>query len=234
MDSISSAKRLASIGRLRDALDALNAREFRAESTPSLLLRSELLVALGRLSEAESTLALTKSRTMGDVEASHREFVKARIAYEHGDVTSEREHLQKSILFSERATDLERTCLAQLSLLLLSGDRSGSSSVDVLVAATRENVTRLGDPAVTAALHITVGQLDAQRGLVGSSLRHIQLAEKILKASSSLRWESAVKINLVGLLILQSRFDEALTLSDGALSVSTSLWRGTESKRLLG
>jgi hypothetical protein len=44
-------------------------------------------------------------------------------------------------------------------------ERSGPDAVTALLAEVRQLATKLGDPHITAALHLFVGEMEAKRGL---------------------------------------------------------------------
>ena len=158
MDSLAAARRLNSVGRYREALEELQSVDTHRSTLEAQLLRAELLTITGQPAQALQILQqLDKAKLWTDSERSHSEFIRSRIAKEEGNFDGQLQHLQRSLAAAERAHDLERTCLAQLHLIGLVADRSGPDSVGTLVTATRENATRLGDPTITAMLHVVVG-----------------------------------------------------------------------------
>jgi tetratricopeptide (TPR) repeat protein len=64
-----------------------------------------------------------------------------------------------------------------------------------LLAEIRLNVTKLGNPHVTAALHVFVGEMEAKRGLYQGAFRHATTAIDLL-ATSPNPWLEAVAENI--------------------------------------
>ena len=139
---------------------------------------------------------------------------------EHGLFEEELQHLQKSIFYADRAGDLERTCWAQFLLASRLADRSGPDSVEALVTSLRNNATKLGEPKITAALHILVALIDGKRGLLEAALQHTQLAHRLLQSTPHLWVEAMGQINLMVISILRCDLDQAELHGDVALATS--------------
>ena len=82
-------------------------------------------------------------------------------------------------------------------------------------------IIRLGDPIVSAALHVFVGETDAKRGLRNSSNRHARLGLQLLDSDDNL-WLRAVAENvLVANCIMVSDIDAGSRSAQRALSLAT-------------
>ena len=149
------------------------------------------------------------------------EFVASLISRETGAFDDELQHLQKAIFHADRAGDLERAFWAQFNLASHLADRSGPEAVESLIRSLRSNATKLGDPKITAALHILVSLIDGKRGLLDTSLHHAQLAHRLLEAAPHRRVEAMGQTNLVAIAILRCDLEQALVHGEAALSTST-------------
>src|SRR5262249_52294919 len=113
---------------------------------------------------------------------------------------------------------LEQACWAQMRLLSLVADREGPESVSGLMTAVRRDVTRLGVPGVTAALHLVVAELGAKRGLVTNAAHHLRTAERIIAASPNAWLESWTQNDFMGLCLLSGDSKNALAYGEQAIS----------------
>jgi tetratricopeptide (TPR) repeat protein len=226
MKSIAVAQSLRSAGRFREALEAIPFADDRRDSLVTRLLRAELLAEVGDAGRSASIIETIETpRSVSESERSQIEFIKAVIEKEKGNFDAELHHLQRSISFAERAHDLERMCLAQLSLVALVADRSGPETVSALLSTARTNVIKLGNPSVSAALHMVAGDLDGKRSLLATASRHNELAGKLLQTTSHRWFEAWSQIGAVAISILQGEFERALT--QGADALRTNLDCGT-------
>src|SRR5262245_49662838 len=222
MGSIAAAQQLTSVGRFRAALEALPPQEARRDSPSVQLLRAELLALVGQCTSAQEIVErLRNQRILADRDKSHFEFVSWIVAMECGDIEEELQHLQKCIFYAERAGDLERTCWAQFELASRLADRSGPDAVETLVTSLRTNATKLGEPKITAALHVLVAVIDGKRGLLDPARQHTRLALRLLASSSHLAIQVACQTNLAAISIVRCDFDDALT--QGQLALETSV-----------
>ncbi|MEQ1869940.1 MAG: hypothetical protein ABL961_07940, partial [Vicinamibacterales bacterium] len=194
----------------------------RRDSRQYDLLRAQLYELFGQVEDArecaESVLAI---KGLPDAERGRAEFVISRLEAEVGNLEAEFRHLQKAILHSERARDLKSVCTSQFQLLVLIADRSGQDSERSLMRQIRTNVTKLGDPATTAALHLFVSELDGKRGLLTSATNHILISKRLLESHHHLWLEAWAYNNLLSCALLSSDFDAAVEHGRAALSRST-------------
>lgn len=234
MEWIAKIEQLASVGRYREAVENLEINK-RFEGRSAELTRADLYEKMGNSVKAQSSIeAVLSARGLSDAERGRAELIRARLFANIGDFDSERQHLQKSVLYSERARDLPSTCMAQLYLLAQAADRAGLESARSISQEVRKNVTRLGDPVITAALHIFIAEIDGKRGLLTSADNHTRIAQRLLRSHPHLWWESWVHNNLLAIAVLQSDFDTALEHGTKALSCSLECGAVALVRRCLG
>src|SRR5438309_312812 len=194
---LQAVRQLVSVGRFGEALKVLDDQHLPPRQRPDAdTLRAELLERLGNHGQSLALAErLLKARELSSSNRSACELVVARIKWESGDTDESVLHLQRSLSIAKQSADLERTCWAQLRLLIALADRSGPNATGPLFAELRANVIKLGDPQLSAALHIYVGELDAKRGLFDSGLRHTKVGERLLASTPNL-WRESVPANL--------------------------------------
>src|SRR5437016_7766504 len=79
------------------------------------------------------------------------ECVIGLVQWDAGDLNSGISHFQRAVVQAEAAKDFTRKCWAELRLLILLAGRAGPQGVSQLLAQTRQDVIRLGDPLLFAA-----------------------------------------------------------------------------------
>jgi DNA-binding NtrC family response regulator/tetratricopeptide (TPR) repeat protein len=212
MASLETARALADSGCFAKALDDLNQATIHPDSRLAAdVLRSDLLERVGRMGHSRVMLGtVLRSRQLTDSQRSACEYVLSRLEWEKGDIESSISHVQRSIHLAKSGGDLERLCLSQLRLVSLTCDRSGPEAAAPLLAELRSNSMKLGDPQVTAALHITVGNMDGRRGLVQSGQRHTRLGQQLLSKRPNAWLESSAENSHLAFCILLSDFDAAV------------------------
>src|SRR4029453_6683270 len=104
-------------------------------------------------------------RNLTDRQRSACEFVLSFIERDSGNVEASKSHLQRSISLALMANDQEQACLAQMRLAALLDDHSGPEAASTLLSEVRARATKLGNPHISAGLHLVVGELDGKRGL---------------------------------------------------------------------
>ena len=94
------------------------------------------------------------------------------------------------------AKDLNQSCWSQLRLMLAVAEFSGPQSAVPIFTQVRTDVLKLGDPHVSAALHLFLGEVDAKRGMLKSAERHAALGQQLLGDEPNL-WLQAYAENLL-------------------------------------
>ena len=174
--------RLISAGRFTEALRTLEAATGPKPADPEMgVLRAELLERTGAY--LQSRLIAERLLASRGLSVSHQarcEFVLGIVDWGSGNTEEATVHFQRAVARSQAAGDLQRLCWAQLRLMVVLADRTGASGAAPILDAVRSNTTRLGDPTVTAALHIFIGELEAKRGFIHSAKRHTSLGQRLL------------------------------------------------------
>jgi DNA-binding NtrC family response regulator len=222
MLNLPAAAELYAEGRFLEALRLVDeAQTVRDHRESAQVLRSELLLALGRLGEARAlATTLLKSNQLLPAHRSGCEYVLGRIAREDGKIDLAIEHFQRAASRATEAKDLKRLCLAQIGKMLLVSDRNGPAASSPLLQEVRATVTRLGDPRITAQLHVFFGEMEGRRGLLRSAYRHASIAINLLRTSPNYWLESVAENLLLAIALLRSDFPEALKHGRRALDLA--------------
>ena len=206
MRSIATAETLTRNGRFIEALNFLNGHSLAVEDRLAAdVLRVELLERTGQYGESKTHAErLKKNPHLGATQKSTCELALGHIAFEEGDVELATHHFQKAVAWAKTGLDLRAVCVCQLRLMNLLADRAGPQSIVPLLAQVRANVTRLGDSIVSAALHVSIGELEAKRGLVDNAIQHTRLALNLLKKDENLWLEGVAENTLMAVSIMLS------------------------------
>jgi tetratricopeptide (TPR) repeat protein len=209
MESLQTAHLLKRAGRFSEALSALSQSGGAIiNRTPVDILRAELLEHVGRHSDASSLVTkLLKSDRLSNSDRSVCERVLGNILLENGDIDGGLAHLQRSAARAQEAADLEQVYAAQARILAVVSERSGPGAVTALLAEVRLLATKLGDPHITAALHLFVGEMEAKRGLLRNAGKHTRIARRILNTFPNLYLEALSENLELALAVLRSQFD---------------------------
>ena len=222
MDTLETVRNLVGQGRFSQALETLpNITVAYRDRFSAEVLRAELLEKSGQHDASRAILLrLGRTRGLSQRDRSACEFISSFIARDAGDVEAARLHLQRAVSFAVAAPDLELTSLAQLRLASIIADQSGPEAISPLFAEARGNAIKLGNPHVTAALHLVVGELDAKRGFLTSAVRHTRLAQELVASTSNLWLDAWAENNLLALCLVRSEFEQAALHGDRVLELS--------------
>ncbi len=234
MTQSSDAEQLQAGGRFSEALRSLNA--VRAYATPEAdLLRAELLERTGDYPQSATLVRrLLADKRLTLQHQGRCEFVLGLIDWGTGDTDDAVLHFQRSVSRAESAGDLQRLCWAQLMLMVVVADRTGASATNQLFAAVRANVTKLGEPSVSAALHLLVGELEAKRGFAQSAKRHTLVGQRLLRGNPNLWLEAIAENNHVAVAIMLSDFFEGIEHAEHAERLSAESGAAAMHKAALG
>jgi DNA-binding NtrC family response regulator/tetratricopeptide (TPR) repeat protein len=203
---LTTAEHLLRRGRFTEALDTLNiARIEVGERLSAETLRAVLLERTGQ--HEEGRLLAERLLKNGRLDPEHRsacEWSLGLVSFEEGKVDDAMSHFRRALSLADAAGDLRAACFCQLRLMNLLADRSGHQTVAPLLARVRQNVTRLGDSIVSAALHISMGELEAKRGLLDSAIRHTKLGQELLKKEENLWLEGVAENTLMAVAIMSA------------------------------
>jgi transcriptional regulator with PAS, ATPase and Fis domain/tetratricopeptide (TPR) repeat protein len=186
MDGLAFVKQLIRAGRFRAALHALDSGNTRRDTVEADVIRASLYVRTGHSDKGHAVISrLSRS----ELTPWQRSFCEQSLALSQwaigGDTNAALRHIQRAIANAIASKDLERLCWCQLEHLKMLGELAEPHAVMSLLAQLRTNVLKLGDPVVTAALHIIVGQADGQRGLRRSASKHTELGLRLLESEDS-------------------------------------------------
>src|SRR5207344_495652 len=110
----------------------------------------------------------------------------------------------------------DRLFTAQLKLMSVVSERSGPGAAAALLGEVRQLATKLGDPHITAQLHLYVAEMEAKRGLLENARRHSGIARRILAASPNAYLEAFGSNLDLAISVLLSQFDIAQECGDRA------------------
>ena len=208
MEALESILRFTRTGHFGHAFRAFeDVRVAPSARTATEVLRAQVLEQVGH---AERALAVAKTLLQSKhLTISHRsecEAIVGRILFEEGDARGGLSHLQRAALSAQETTDLHAMFGATLFMFVIVSDRSGPAAGASVLSDLRQIATRLGDPEVTARLHLFVAQAEAKRGLLENAKRHTDLARRILKASANVYLAAFVANLDLAIAVLQSDF----------------------------
>ena len=211
IDHLTDVLKFRQEGRFSDALAVLEKLPTQVlGQAKTQVLRAELLERVGRAKEAESiTRKLLPLKALSYVERSVCEFVLARIDIDSGNIKQAVERLNRSIGLADLGFDLERKCVAQLTLFALLSDRQGTEVTTELLLDLRTTAARTGSPQILASVHAYFAQVEALRGSVHSARRHVALANRLLTDHPNLWLSSLVENICLALAIMTSEFELA-------------------------
>src|SRR5262249_43805794 len=197
MEGLNSARQLSRTGRYREALTALNGVRAVSEHQEIETLRTFLLSQLGLHSECKKTAErVLKTRNLSPSRRSICEYSLGWVDRDEGLTDSAIERFQRAASCARQAGDLEQLCLNQMSLWFLLACRENAESSTPLLAEVRSNAIKLGDAHVLANLHLFVAQVEGQRGLLNSAVRHARAAQNILSAHPNV-WLDLISENVL-------------------------------------
>jgi DNA-binding NtrC family response regulator/tetratricopeptide (TPR) repeat protein len=222
MELIESVRALARSGRFLEALETLETCRLGHDKMVADLLRVELYERTGRAEESQAlALRLLKSRDLGPSEKAICEFTLGQIAWEtKGDTDKSIVHVQRAVALADQGKDRRKVCLFRLRQMVMVADKSGPTSVLPILSQLRSQSIKLGDPHISAALHIFIGETEAKKGLVRSAARHAILAQSVLSLEPNLWLECHVQNILVANAIMTSDREAGLLAADRALALA--------------
>jgi transcriptional regulator with PAS, ATPase and Fis domain len=218
MSDLNKVEELQRAGRYLEALEAIDrAQIFRSNRLNADVLRAELLERTGRY--RESRFLSERLLNTHDLSPEYRarcECVLGLVDTDEGNTQQATFHFQRAVSLAQSAKNPRLACLIQLRLIVLLADTSGHQAIAPLLARVRAEVTRIGDPLVSATLHIFMGEIEARRGLLQNGVRHTLLGQNILADSENL-WLSAMAENtLVAVAIMRTDVDDGIARAQSA------------------
>ena len=215
--SFTEARLLTGAGRFAAALQVLG----QARSGTSLeveVLRAHLLERTGVHDASRSACErLLRNHRLTAEQRSSCEIALGLIAWDSGDTDSSVIHFQKAVAFASTVDNLEGTCWAQLRLMRALTIGSDAHAPLPLLNQLRANSIRLGDPILSAAIHIFIGEIEGRRGLSQNARRHTLLGQQLFGEPPNYWLAAIAENNLVGLAIMDSDFHTGLLHAEASL-----------------
>jgi tetratricopeptide (TPR) repeat protein len=211
VDRLHEIKELKDKGLFREALAVCDklSREL-SDRWSFKIIRAELLERVGQTDEAITLVhRALSSKTLTLSDRSICELVLARVSIERGSTANAIVHLNRSISDAKRANDLERACEAQLKLLSILSNGAGADATGPLLADVRASAMKCGNPRVLASVHVYCAQIEALRGSIKTSRRHIRMALQLLREAPSSWLECVIENIGLAVSIMASEFGVA-------------------------
>jgi DNA-binding NtrC family response regulator/tetratricopeptide (TPR) repeat protein len=211
MEFLEDVNRLKQAGRFSDALVALGRfTPTQGLARPAEVLRIELLEAIGQHRDATALAgSLLRVRQLQPTERSACEYILGKILVDEGNAVTGMDHLQRSASYAREAGAFDRLFSAQLKLLAVVSERSGPGAAAALLADVRQLATKLGDPHVTARLHLYIAETEAKRGLLDNARRHSAIARRILSGCPNSFLEAFCSNLDLAISVLLCQFESA-------------------------
>jgi DNA-binding NtrC family response regulator/tetratricopeptide (TPR) repeat protein len=192
-------------GRFTEALALLESvRVPHQDRMESEVLRAELYERTGRYHDARAIAERLISLTGLAVEHRARcECTLGLIDSDEGNTNQAQVHFQRSIGAASSSKNLQLSCLSQLRLIVLLADKSGHLSVAPLLSHVRADITKLGNPVISATLHVLMGAMEAKRGLLVNAVRHTRLGLRMLGGQEDLWLEAIAENTLVAASLMR-------------------------------
>ena len=193
-------------GRFAEALTLLEgANGSRTDRIEHEVLQAELYERVGRYTDARSFCdrLLRRQEPSGEQKA-RCECTLGLLNTDEGHTERAQTHFQRAVALARAARSLRLSCVAQLRLILLLADKSGHQSIAPLVAQARSDVTKLGDPSISATLHIFMGAIETRRGLLANGVRHTELGLRMLTNEENLWLQALADNTLVAASLMTS------------------------------
>ncbi len=87
--------------------------------------------------------------------------------------------------------------------------RAGPAASSSLIAEMRQIATKVGEPTMTARLHLLIAHTEAKRGLLENARRHTAIARQLIKAAPHAHLEATCENIDLGIAVMRSEFDAA-------------------------
>jgi DNA-binding NtrC family response regulator/tetratricopeptide (TPR) repeat protein len=217
---VDDVRRLLEFGRFAEALAA-----FRAQPTPTRpnhaerLLQAELLEKTGKPQEAKRVAgAVAHDERAEPCLRGQALTLLGNLALEEGRPFDAVQLLRSAIAEAEKGACLNAVCWAELRLLIALFEASPADAAASFLSTVRRHVYQLGDPKVTAALHLFVAEVEAKRGAVGTSARHVRVARSVLECVENQWLQGMVAIAEFCVAFISSDLDAACGFANEALA----------------
>ena len=235
MTLFQEAGALMRAGRFGDALQAfVKSSEKRVGGTDVDVLYIHLLERTGNYGHSRALCEKVLARPLNKVHKSICEMTLGIIRNDLGEQHLAIGHFQRACALAKLAADHRQTCWSQLRLMLAVADSAGPNAVLPLLAEIRANCQRLGDPHVSAALHIFFAEMETKRGLLQNAKRHVSLGRRLLGEEPNYWLEARAENVLVAIAIMRSDVLAGLEHGNRALEFSEASGAGSLKRASLG
>ena len=208
-------------GHYSEALHEVRAssREWSTQPAVRDTLLAELLQRTGETAEAQRLAERTlRVKNLPPVLQARCHTVVATILRERGETSDAIDGFQKAIAIARGAKDTEQVCSAGLRLVLALAEGPGLDSATAYIPTLRRDVSRLGDPIVSSALHLFVAQIETKRGLLDTAREHVRIGRSLLSLQPNSWLRGTAAIDGFVLSFLRSDLAEARTEALAALN----------------
>ena len=143
-------------------------------------------------------------------------------------------HVHRAITLADSAKDVHKACLFRLRLMVMVADKSGPLAIVSLLAELRPKALRLGDPIISAALHVFVSETEAKQGLRRGADRHARLGQALLASYPNLWLDAIAENTLAANAIMVSDIDAGITSAERALDLAQESGAASMQRACLG
>jgi len=199
-------------GRYLDALASLDrVPPEPADRLASDVLRMQLAERLGQYGRSRYLAErLLRSRSLSPLFKSDCRFALGLIDWDEGRFDRATEQFHEALTLARAGEDASRACWIQLRLMTVNGSRVSAQAAATFIAQARLQVTRLGDPLASAALHVLAAEIAVKHGALRTARRLTQLGLNLLTTTPNLWLHALAENNLVGLALIDSDFDDGI------------------------
>jgi transcriptional regulator with AAA-type ATPase domain/tetratricopeptide (TPR) repeat protein len=187
-------------------------------------MKAEILDRVGKPLEAArmAKQALRQDGLHPSIESRYLT-VLGNIELEQGRAQESVRWLQSSVTIAKQGKCIEQLCWAELRLLTSLFEVSPSEASAGILREVRKHVAQLGDPFVSAALHVFVSEVEAKRGAFGTAAKHLRVARSLLDRFENIWLNGMTAIADFCVAYLSSDLDTAHAHAERALhTVRTS------------
>ena len=210
-------------GRFRDAFALLQESDENDPTVAAPLV--ETLYGIGRLDKARLLAERVLKRSVDHSIRSRCLSTLAALERDNGRLKASIVLCQRAVDAALEAKDDSQFAIAATELLERTCDRQGFSASIPLASTARRAVTRVGDPQVSARLHISFGRLEARVGHFERARRHFDLGRNLLALAPSDWLNASVDLDESSVLTLVGDVDGAMELAQrGAANSASSGW----------
>src|SRR5688500_5978796 len=185
---VQTALQLLRSGRFAQAVTLLQQRTRpspqlgrRADSI-TLSVLADALQRVGQIDQAEAIASRTLGAAPIRVAGARCHFTLGNVYRDRGETKRAIEHLQIAATLSVTANALELSSWAQLRLMVVLGELSGTQTAMARMDEVRRVLTKFGDARPFAGLHLWLVEVESMRGNLETARKHLKTADSLLSA----------------------------------------------------